>query len=116
MRIIPEEVTRVAELIAMTGGVDLIRGGRVSPEQIPLIEKDPGLRLDSDEILRTWYITMDSLGRSGINFFKDKRVRQAVNHAIDKNEIIDTVLKGYAKATNSAANNLHFGYEPNVTD
>ena len=33
IRIIPEEVTRVAEL--MTGGVDLIRGGLVSPEQIP---------------------------------------------------------------------------------
>jgi peptide/nickel transport system substrate-binding protein len=113
VRIIPEEVTRVAEL--MTGGVDLIRGGLVSPEQIPLIEKNPGLKIDSDEILRTWYITMDSLGRSGINFFKDKRVRQAVNHAIDKNEIIETVLKGYAKVTNSAANTLHFGYEPNVT-
>jgi peptide/nickel transport system substrate-binding protein len=95
--------------------VDLIRGGLVSPEQIPLIEKNPGLKIDSDEILRTWYITMDSLGRSGINFFKDKRVRQAVNHAIDKNEIIETVLKGYAKVTNSAANTLHFGYEPNVT-
>ena len=58
---------------------------------------------------------MDSLGRSGVNFFKDKRVRQAANHAIDKDEIIQTVLKGYAKVTNSAANSLHYGYEPNVT-
>ena len=57
---------------------------------------------------------MDSMGRSGVNFFKDKRVRQAVNHAIDKNEIIQAVLKGYATPTNSATNSLHFGYEPNV--
>ena len=112
VRIIPEEVTRVAEL--MTGGVDLIRAGLISPEQIPLIEKNPSLKIDSAEILRTWYITMDSMGRSGINFFKDKRVRQAVNHAIDKNEIIQAVLKGYATPTNSATNSLHFGHEPNV--
>jgi peptide/nickel transport system substrate-binding protein len=32
-----------------------------------------------------------------------------------KDEIIQTVLKGYAKTTPSAANSLHFGFEPNVT-
>lgn len=113
IRIIPEEVTRVAEL--MTGGVDLIRGGLVSPEQIPLMERNPALKIASAEILRSWYVTMDSMGRSGVEFFKDKRVRQAVNHAIDKDEIIETVLKGYATSTPSPANRLHFGFEPDVT-
>ena len=113
VRIIPEEVTRIAELI--TGGVDVIRAGLVSPEQIPLLEKKPNVKIASTEILRSWYITMDSRGRSGVEFFKDKRVRQAFNHAIDKNEIIETVLDGYALSTDSATTSLHFGYEPNVT-
>lgn len=49
-------------------------------------------------------------------FFKDKRVRQAIAHAIDKNEIVDVVLFGLgSSATGPYVPNTWY-YNPDVKD
>ncbi|MFC2121781.1 ABC transporter substrate-binding protein [Bacteroidota bacterium] len=40
----------------------------------------------------------------------DRRVRQALNYAIDKEEIIKTIKNGAAKALNGYQTRVHFGY------
>jgi peptide/nickel transport system substrate-binding protein len=42
----------------------------------------------------------------------DKRVRQALNHAVDVKEIISSVKKGAAKPLNGYLTPHHFGYDP----
>jgi peptide/nickel transport system substrate-binding protein len=42
----------------------------------------------------------------------DKRVRQALNYALDMSAIIDEVMAGMAKPLNGPLTSLHFGYDP----
>ena len=42
----------------------------------------------------------------------DKRVRQALNHALNVPELIDTVMEGFATALNGPLTTLHFGCDP----
>jgi peptide/nickel transport system substrate-binding protein len=111
--VILEEMLRLEALV--TGQVDLIRSGAVSSEQVPYLKQNPNIVIKKSDILRIFFILMDADGRSEAGYFKDRRVRRALNHAVNKDGIIETVLKGYAKKTDTAATPLHFGYEPHVT-
>ena len=46
--------------------------------------------------------------------FKDKRVRQAVNYAINKQAIVDGLLRGATRPASQAATPQTFGYNPDV--
>ncbi|MBM3504555.1 MAG: hypothetical protein FJX65_11840 [Alphaproteobacteria bacterium] len=46
--------------------------------------------------------------------FKDKRVRQAANHAINRQAIVDGLLLGKGRPASQAASPLTFGYNPDV--
>ena len=112
IHVIPEQMMRIEALI--TGRVDLVRGGVVSPEQILILEQDENLKVRSAKKLRMYFIVLDALGRSGTEIFKDRRVRQAVNYAIDKDRICRSILAGYVTSTPSATTPLHFGHESDV--
>jgi peptide/nickel transport system substrate-binding protein len=45
---------------------------------------------------------------------QDKRVRQAINYAVDKEAIIKFVLDGYGHALGSPLTSAHSGYDPNI--
>ncbi|MBK5100476.1 MAG: hypothetical protein JJE15_05710 [Desulfobacteraceae bacterium] len=109
---ISEEMLRIEGL--MTGQVDLIRSGSVSPEQLQFLEASPKIKIRKADIIRNYFIIMDALGRSGVDYFKDRRVRRALNHAINKDEIIKKVLKGCATINHSVTTPYHFGHEPDV--
>jgi peptide/nickel transport system substrate-binding protein len=48
--------------------------------------------------------------------FSDKRVRQAMLYAIDRDSLVKDLLKGLAvKATGNISPAVEFYYEPNVT-
>jgi peptide/nickel transport system substrate-binding protein len=44
----------------------------------------------------------------------DRRVRQALNYALDKREIIEHLFKGNAELLKGVLTPLHFGYDPSV--
>ncbi len=102
---LPEESSRIASL--MTGAIDIARSGSISPDQAPAIQGRA--RVEAADILRTWFIQMDSLGRSGTDYFTDQRVRAAVAHAINKDEIVDILLSGYGRVIEAPCNPVQFG-------
>lgn len=107
-----EEMIEIEALIS--GRVDLLRSTDVRQAQVPFVKQNPDLKIKTVPILRVSFLIMDAAGRSGVPFFKDKRVRMAVNHAIHRERIIQHALNGYAERIDSVTSPLHFGHEPNV--
>ena len=106
----------IAQMEALLSGeVDLMRSGTVNPEQLPFLKQASQIKILSTDILRVYFLVMDAQGRSGPTPFKDKKVRQAVNHAIDREKIIQDAFNGFAVSSDSVVSPLHFGYENRVT-
>lgn len=112
IRTIPEQMLRIEALLK--GEVDLLRGGSVSPEHLAFLEQSEGIAVKRADIIRNYFLTMDALGRSGVDFFKDPLVRRAVNHAINRERIARDILKGCAIVNYGAATPQHFGFEPDI--
>ena len=113
IRIIKETISQMEALIS--GEVDLIRSGCVDPAQAPFLKQAGPVKILSTDILRIYFVVMDAQGRSGKTPFKDKRVRRAVNHAINREKIIRDAFNGFAVSSDSVVSPLHFGYENHVT-
>ena len=109
---IGETVPQMEALIS--GKVDLIRSGCVNPEQAPFLKRSDQVKILSTKSLRVYFLCMDAKGRSGETPFKDKKVRQAVNHAINREGISKNAFNGFAVVSGSVISPLHFGYENHV--
>ncbi|HBY92500.1 MAG: ABC transporter substrate-binding protein [Ardenticatenaceae bacterium] len=103
---VPDEATRVIQL--QKGDVDIVTD--VSPEFIPFIEADQNLQVQAHPGLHTWWIAINMEEEP----FKDKRVRQALNYAVDKEAIIRDVLHGAADPSTGFVWPGTWAYEPNV--
>src|SRR5712691_6832043 len=110
IRIIPEKATEIAELLS--GGVDIIKA--VPPDQMDVINKSGQARTGTSPILRTAMLQLDQAGRGGPNPFTDRRVRQAVNLAVDADAVIKHVLNGLGDRVATAVNPMAFGFDPSV--
>ncbi|HSR10341.1 MAG TPA: ABC transporter substrate-binding protein, partial [Thermodesulfobacteriota bacterium] len=109
-RPIKEIATQISELL--TGGVDIVRD--VPPDQIPLIESSPVARVSKAPTLRVIYMVMDADGRAGKSQVQNLKVRQAINHAVDVETIIKTVMTGNAMRTAAVLNPQAFGYDKSL--
>ena len=85
-KIIPENASRVAALLA--GDVDLIND--LPAHAINQVNNNPNTEVLTVNGTRSYFIALNS--ESGP--FMDKRVRQAVSHANDKQLIIDRIMNG----------------------
>src|SRR2546427_3597514 len=110
IRIIPEQATQLAELIS--GGVDVIKA--VPPDQMDVINKSGAALTSTSPILRTAFLQLDQAARTGPNPFTDRRVRQAMNLAVDVDAIIKHVLNGLGDRTATTINPMAFGYDPTL--
>ena len=114
-RTIPEVNTKVAEL--MTGGLDWI--WLVPPDQAANLAKMPNLTVVAAETMRVGFLYMDAANRSeellGVdNPYKHLKVRQAVNHAIDREAISKNLVGGQSRVINSACFPSQFGCTQDV--
>jgi peptide/nickel transport system substrate-binding protein len=104
-KIIPEEGSRYLALKA--GDVDII--ANPPTEVVPELEKNPDFRLIASPANRMVGIF--------INTFKppldDKRVRQAIFYAINREEIHSTILRGLAARAETPFGPFTFGKLPN---
>jgi ABC-type transport system substrate-binding protein len=84
-----------------------------SPEQIAVIDASGTAYVSMAPILRVVYLGFDCLGRDPTSqtALQDKRVRQAIAHAIDVDGIIYHVLGGIAARTTTGVTSMHFGYD-----
>ncbi len=88
-RTIPEASTRVAALLA--GEVDIIT--EVPPEMVALLKQTPGIQVKTAPGTRPIWMEMNVHKPP----FDDVRVRQALNYAVDKDLLIETVFNGMAQ-------------------
>ena len=102
IRPIKEEVTRLAALQA--GEVDLVRG--LIPEyvsEVPKAVSTPGLEFP--------WLRLNTL----VGPLTEKRLRQAINYALNKDALAQSLYSGYAVPDEGQILTPgHFGYNPNV--
>ena len=80
-----------ARLVALkTGDIDLTMD--VPPDSLDELRRDPNLVVTESNSSAVWYVTLNT--RHPI--LKDRRVRQALNHAVNKEAIIRDILRGTA--------------------
>ena len=108
-RTIPEESTRIAELL--TGRVDIISD--VPPEQIRATNANPRLRIESRPSKRVPFVGINLLDW-GPRPLKDVRVRQALNHAVNVPEILRTIYLGMGRQTATIFRGDYFGYDTSI--
>src|SRR5690349_4380060 len=85
-RPIVEDQARLTELL--TGAVDLIVG--TPPDFVAQLEANPKVTLLKQVGAHVWYLGINNQKKP----FDDKRVRQALNYAVNKDAIVRDVLKG----------------------
>ena len=109
-RTISEMNTQIAELL--TGGLDWIWD--VPKDQAERLADDPSLTVENAETLRISYLAFDVDGDSGTDVFTDKRVRQAVAHAIDREAIAENLVGPASVVIHSACHPAQFGCTQDV--
>ncbi len=101
-RIVPEEATRESLLLA--GQVELI----ILPPlaDLPALSRNPAVKVLLAPSDRTIFIAFNTTKAP----FSDARVRQALNYAVDKAAIINSILFGAADAMDAPMASSLFGY------
>lgn len=110
-RVLPESSTRIAALQA--GEIQVLKD--LPSDQYDMIDGEDGLRAVEIRSVRTPYLRFfpDS-PQGGGEPFKDKRVRQAFNHAINVDSIIENLLGGHAERMATTMTPEMFGFDPAI--
>ncbi len=91
VRFVPDLATEVTELLAQR--TDWI--WNINPDQIESINKVPHLQAVRQESMRIGYLQIDAAGRTGKdNPLTKLKVRQAIWHAIDRQEMANKLVQG----------------------
>jgi peptide/nickel transport system substrate-binding protein len=108
IKVIPDPSTQVAALLA--GSVDYLR--YVSPEEIPMLKARKDITVATVPILRFgWICLADALVPGSP--MSDKRVRQALNYAVNLPEIMENIVGGLATRC-VVFNPMQFGHDGTV--
>jgi peptide/nickel transport system substrate-binding protein len=105
-RFIPENGTRIAALEA--GEVMLVNN--VPPDQLPRLRNNPNLRVVVSPTYRVMFVGL----RCDRAPFSDKRVRQAMNYAVDREALTKGVMGGLAPISRAPLPDGIFGFNPNL--
>lgn len=92
-----------------SGQVDLVAG--LTPDAAQQLDGYGGVRLDGYTGIRTSYLSLNTLENGPL---KDRRVRQALNHAVDVPLLIKAVLGGKATEVPAMIPRGAFGFDPTV--
>ncbi|MBN9887080.1 ABC transporter substrate-binding protein [Pelagibaca abyssi] len=111
IRTIPEVNTQIAEFF--NGTLDFLWG--VPADQAEKLEAMGKYTVVNAPAMRVGYITMDTAGRSGEGPMTDQRVREAVYHAIDRQAIVDALVKGSSEVIDTACSPAQFACDQSVT-
>ena len=111
---ISSDPTRIAALVS--GQLDLVTA--IPSQNVAQLEANPDIELEVTDEFRTLFFAFDVGSESlqhgdagGKNPFQDRRVRQAVNLALDSEAIARTVMRGYATPTGQILAPGNVGYD-----
>jgi peptide/nickel transport system substrate-binding protein len=103
---IPENSARLNAL--MTGEIDLADG--INPTDVPQIESNPNLQLFKRPSMNVGYLGFTATRKP----FDNPLVRQALNHAIDRQAIIDAFYAGMAEPAKNPMPPVIPGYNDEI--
>lgn len=103
-KVVPSDATRL--VLLETGQVHAIM--RVPPPDASRVAATPGLEIVNVPSVRTIYIGFNNQKAP----WTDKRVRQALNYAVDKEAIVKEILGGAGGVSTAPIMPLVFGYSP----
>ena len=106
---VPEPATRVSALLA--GQADIVAG--ITPEDVDKIEKS-GVARVKESPMGNWVINIMVTNYKMDGPWQDKRVRQAMNYAVDMQTIVKTILQGRATVVGYSLEPQAFGFNPNI--
>ncbi len=105
LRLIPDRNTQAAELMA--GGLDWIYN--VEPDTARQLKSVPNLKVASGESMRIAFLQMATDEKSPTPMLKDIRVRQAINHAINRPAMLKAVVGETARVLYTICFPAQFG-------
>ena len=109
-RTIKEPNTQIAELL--TGGLDWIWD--VPKDQAERLAEYENVTVVNAPTMRVSYLQFDVSGKSGVDYFTNKTVREAVAHAIDRESIASNLVGGASVVIHSACHPEQFGCTQDV--
>ncbi|HEY7140131.1 MAG TPA: ABC transporter substrate-binding protein [Methylomirabilota bacterium] len=104
-RAIPNESSRLAELLA--GSVHLIN--TVPPELFKPIQDSPRAKLVEGKSLSVYYVIYNLVNIAKERPLADKRVRQALNYAIDRQAILASIMHNVGKPVATVCTDVMLG-------
>ena len=111
IRFISEMSTQVAEL--MSGRADWI--WRVPTDQAERLAMNPKITVEAADTMRVFFLHFDAANKKGRNSPLNKqKVRQAIAHAVDKETIQKTLVRGASRVLHSACYPTQFGCTDDV--
>ncbi len=109
-RTLSEMNTQMAEL--MTGGLDW--AWDIPKDQAERLAGAPGVTVENAKTMRISYIAFDVDGDSGEDFYTNKKVREAVAHAINRESISTELVGPASEVIHSACHPDQFGCTQDV--
>src|SRR5689334_13061273 len=106
-RFIPEFSARLAALLA--GEIDVMKD--VPPQNVEMLQSSGKARLRATVSSRINYLALVNLKPGPM---QDLRVRKAINHAVNVDELIQQVLKGRATKMCGSLSPLNVDYAPGI--
>jgi len=103
-RVVPNDATRIALL--QSGEADFIE--MVPPQLVESLEATPDVEIEATESVFARIFPMNTQ----VEPFDDVRVRQALNYAIDREQLVEVALQGYGTALTAPVLEPVFGYSP----
>lgn len=101
-RVVPEESVRT--LMLQAGEVDVAVG--IPPDQLPLLQRMRNVEIKQTPSTMMMYMAMNGQKKP----FDDVRVRQAMNYAVNKEEIVEFLLSDLADVADSPLSPVIWGY------
>ncbi|MFW5693600.1 MAG: ABC transporter substrate-binding protein [Alkalispirochaeta sp.] len=109
-RPIPEASTRMAAI--QTGEIDIVN--RLTAEQADALEGVDGVNVVTYAVDRTFYIAFNNLTSGVDEPTEDARVRRAMNYAVDRQAIIDSLFEGRAQLSTGLMTESNLGYDQSI--
>jgi len=106
-KVIPEDGTRLSEL--RTGGINIMSD--VPPALINQIEEEDGIRIESVPGYRVMFMKLDYAKTPT----DSKYFRKALNYAVDKEGIAESLFAGHAEPISQAALEGFTGYNADIS-
>ncbi len=105
-RIIPDQTTELTDLL--TGGTDVYIG--VAPDQVERVRQASDVHL----LRFPWRSSVFVIWNARRPQLADPRVRRAITMATNRQEIVQSILKGYGRVANSTVPPFHWAYDPST--